>query len=38
MVDEGEGMLGYSRQLFARMNTIDELRNVAEFEGKEVDR
>lgn len=38
MVSEGKGMLGYSRELFATIETIDDLRNVLEFQGKEVDR
>ena len=37
MVSEGKGMLGYSRELFATIETIDDLRNVLEFQGKEVD-
>lgn len=38
MVNEGKGMLGYSRELFATIETIDDLRSVSEFQGKEVDR
>lgn len=38
MVNEGKGMLGYSRELFSTIETIDDLRNSVEFQGKEIDR
>lgn len=37
-VQQGEGMLGYSRELFDGLVSIDDLKNMPEFQGKEVDR
>lgn len=38
MVDESRGLLGYSRELFASVNSTEDLRSIDEFHGKEVDR
>jgi 8-oxo-dGTP pyrophosphatase MutT (NUDIX family) len=37
-VRSGKGMMGYSRDLFEGVESLDDLRNLPEYRGKEVDR
>lgn len=38
MVHEGQGMLGYSRSVFEPLESIEDLKNILEFRGQEIDR
>lgn len=38
MVFEGQGLLGYSRNIFEPLRGIEDLKNIPEFRGKEIDR